>query len=772
MTTSRGIERPPAHGDAEDRAAPAGPSPAPRRSASVLEYVVKVLVATVIETAGIYLWLRFHTEGHLLEWSLLALILGESVETGLFRTGTTRDSQRRWGSLARDSPGVEHFRKVQRRVFATGVGEVLIWLLWLYTAEAVGWLAAGLLLLVLMHLKHHVEVATVRDLRFRERLFTLHGASASALEVAGGVACLELLKREHYVLAAVALGGAILLEHALQIDILAWEMKARDIRLPRNKRWKHPPRRRPVLFYLFTHFAWFWRRVQRIAPLERWFNRFAINGFIAVVEARPNPLSTMADYTSWPSLTDLTYSGRHLPPVPDGATCPVTSPAGPPSVVDAAALFERRDMIECPKSTLLFAFFAQWFTDGFLRSARNVRSGVSRDTRRNESPHEIDLCQLYGLTQAATRQLKAGPDGFDAVTKRICPGLLKNQLINDEEYPQFYCERGLRKDEFAALNTPVGFADIDRPTRDRLFAIGTDVTNVGALACNVLFLREHNRIARCLGARHPRWDDARVFETTRNILTVMLLKIVVEDYVNHITPNRLEFRVAPDSFTNAPWKRPNRMAIEFNLLYRWHSLVPSTFDLNGREYHLTKTLWDTRLLTNAGLGSFMAAASAQPAGRIGLRNTDPLLVGWAEVPSIQQARAARLCSYNDYRRLCGLIPAADFHEISSDRTTQEALFRAYGSPEAVEFYVGLFAEDLVHNSILPELMLTMVAFDAFSQALNNPLLAPRIYNGDETFSAAGRTIIDETRRLSDVVQRNTRSGAKHFVSFTRSDYRA
>ena len=772
MTMSRGIAQPPALGAADDPAVPAEPSSATRRSASALEYPMKVLIATAIETAGIYLWLRFHTDGHLLEWSLLALIVGESVETWLFRTGTTRDSHKRWRALDPTSPGVEHFRKVQRRVFAMGVGEVLIWLLWLYTAEAVGWVAAGVLLLVLMHLKHHVEVATVRDRRFREQLFTLHGTFASALEVAGGVACLELLNDEHYVLAALALSGAILLEHAIQIDILAWEMKARDIRLPRDERWKHPPRRRPLLVYLFTHFAWLWRRVQRIESLERLANRFAINKFIEVVEPRPNPLSTMADYTSWPSLTDRTYSGRHLPPVPDDATCPATSPAGPPSAVDVAALFERRDMIDCPKSTLLFAFFAQWFTDGFLRSARNVRPGVSRDTQRNESPHEIDLCQLYGLTQAATQQLKAGPDGLDAVTNRVCPGLLKNQLINGEEYPQFYCERGLRKDEFAALNTPVGFADIDRQTRDRLFASGTDVTNVGALACNVLFLREHNRIARCLGAQHPRWDDARVFETTRNILTVMLLKIVVEDYVNHITPNRLEFRVAPDSFTNEPWKRPNWMAIEFNLLYRWHSLVPSTFDLNGREYLLAHTLGDTRLLTDAGLGRFMSAASSQPAGRIGLRNTDPLLVGWAEVPSIKQARAARLCSYNDYRRLCGLLPAAHFHEISSDRTTQEALEKAYGSPEAVEFYVGLFAEDPVPNSILPELMLTMVAFDAFSQALNNPLLAPRIYNADETFSPTGRTIIDKTRRLSDVVQRNTRSGEEHFVSFTRSDYRA
>ena len=780
MTLLSGTERPPPARTANGKppTAPAGGFPGPvskaRRSRRAFVYLTKVVIATVIETLGIFLWLWLHDKGDLWEWGLLCLVGGEALETWLFRQGTTRDTRERWGALDSGSPGIYHFRKVQRRVRAMGIGEVLVWVLWLYVADELGWEVGAAVLLVLMHLKHHVEVVTVCDRRFRNGLFTVHGTFASALEVAGGVVCLLLLYDDHVWWAAIALAVAILLEHAIQIEVLNWEMKARDIRLPRDTRWKHPPRRRPVLFYLFTHFAWFWRRVQRIRRLELYFNRYAINGFIKVVEPRPNPLSTMADYTSWPSLIDCTYSGRHLPPVPAGAPCPATSPFGSPSAREAASLFERDgDMIACPKSTLLFAFFAQWFTDGFLRSARNVKPGVLRDTQRNESTHEIDLCQLYGLTPAATRQLMAGPDDVDGVSGRPRRGLLKNQMIDGEEYPAFLCEHGTAKREFDRLLTPVGFADIAAPNKDRLFAIGSDVTNVGALACNVLFLREHNRIARCLGDRNPRWDDARVFETTRNILTVLLLKIVVEDYVNHITPNRLAFRVAPDSFVHEPWKRPNRMAIEFNLLYRWHSLVPSSFDLNGREFGITQTLSDTRLLTRAGLGSFMTAATSQPAGRIGLRNTDPLLVEWAEVPSIKQARAARLCSYNDYRRLCGLLPAAGFHHISSDGTTQEALYDKYkGNVEAVEFYVGLFAEDLVPNSILPELLLTMVAFDAFSQALNNPLLAPRIYNSEETFSSLGREIIDETKTLSDVVMRNTPdSTEEHLVSFTRPDYR-
>jgi hypothetical protein len=43
--------------------------------------------------------------------------------------------------------------------------------------------------------------------------------------------------------------------------------------------------------------------------------------------------------------------------------------------------------------------------------------------------------------------------------------------------------------------------------------------------------------------------------------------------------------------------------------------------LNGEHVKLQDTLWDSARLTTSGLGQLMAAASSQPAGRIGLFNT-------------------------------------------------------------------------------------------------------------------------------------------------------
>ncbi|MCA1704882.1 MAG: heme peroxidase, partial [Actinobacteria bacterium] len=368
--------------------------------------------------------------------------------------------------------------------------------------------------------------------------------------------------------------------------------------------------------------------VQRIEPLERIINRLAINRLVSRVPPRPNPLSTMESYTSWASLTDRTWSGRHLPPVAEGATGPATTREGPPTIDAVAQLFVRDgEMVPCRKSTMLFTCFAQWFTDGFLRTVRPAAPGELRDTRKTESNHEIDLAQLYGLNRKMTDQLRA----YD--------GLLKSQLIEGEEYPEYLYRDGQRKSEFCCLLEPFGSEQLKPDEKNALFAMGSDTSTLGFMAFNVLFLREHNRIARRLGQEYPEWDSNRVFETTRNILIRVLIKIVVEEYINHINPNPFQLRLAPAAdFANQPWFRTNWMAIEFNLLYRWHSLVPSTFELDGRQLTIGEMQLDTEALTSTGLGQFMAAASSQPAGRIGLFNTDRDLVDLAEKPSIEQGR--------------------------------------------------------------------------------------------------------------------------------------
>ena len=113
-----------------------------------------------------------------------------------------------------------------------------------------------------------------------------------------------------------------------------------------------------------TNLSGLWKLVQRVPAVHRRVNGILIDRAILKIPTRPNPLSTMAPYTSWASLTDRTYDSRHLPP----AEGPQLSH---PEAEDVAALFTREgEMTRCEKSTVLFPYFAAWFVDGFLRSER------------------------------------------------------------------------------------------------------------------------------------------------------------------------------------------------------------------------------------------------------------------------------------------------------------------------------------------------------------------------------------------------------------------
>jgi prostaglandin-endoperoxide synthase 2 len=219
--------------------------------------------------------------------------------------------------------------------------------------------------------------------------------------------------------------------------------------------------------------------------------------------------------------------------------------------------------------------------------------------------------------------------------------------------------------------------------------------------------------------------------------------------------------------------RPNWVAVEFNLLYRWHSLIPDTLDIAAEApVPIEGTIYRAKtLLSQTGLGPLIDRASCQPAGRLGLHNTPDFLLKRAELSSIEAARRVRLRNYNEYRVACKLGRARSFDDITSNRALASELEALYGHVDKLEFYVGLFAEDRRPNSVLPPLIGRLVGLHAFSQLMTNPLFAPEVYN-TATFSERGAEIIAETRSLGSIVARNLPEGSqKPEVRLTRADWR-
>jgi len=494
--------------------------------------------------------------------------------------------------------------------------------------------------------------------------------------------------------------------------------------------------------------------------LGRILNKAIINATVNSCRHRPHIYSTAHDYVSWTSLTERRWSARHLPPA---------APRDLPPVDQVLDLFRARDggQALCPKSTLLFPTFAQYLTDGFIRT-RMPHQGEPESVRlQNTSNHEIDLSPLYGRTAEQTGALRLRSETFGA------RGRLKTQTIDGEDYAPFlFDEAGLAvKSEFAALDPPLGLHHLPPEKKAKLFAFGGDRANSvpSVAAMNTLFLREHNRLASLIETANPDWDDERVFETARNTVIVLFIKIVIEEYINHIAPTPIRLRADPSVAWDAPWNKPNWITTEFSLLYRWHALIPERVIWAGRDYPVADTFMNNALLLNAGLGRAFAELAAQPATELGPRNTAAALLPMEEA-SVRQDRLSRTPPYADYRAYVKLKKPRRFAQMTKDKPTRARLKDLYGAPDHVEFFVGLFCETRAVNSPLPPLVLRMVAVDAFSQALTNPLLSRHAFNAD-TFSPIGWDAIQATHTLKDVLVRNGLADPQARIAMTRADWR-
>jgi prostaglandin-endoperoxide synthase 2 len=515
-------------------------------------------------------------------------------------------------------------------------------------------------------------------------------------------------------------------------------------------------------------------------------NRFVIDRAVNRCRNRPHPWSTKHPYISWSGLTDRTFNARLLPANP----YPPVEAMGTrrPPIAEVAKLFEvpvGQRQRRCPKSTGLFPAFAQYLTDGFIRTQLSNDDALT-DRRRTTSNHDIDMSPLYGRTPAQTRVLRpVAPLAGER-------GQLKMQMLGGEAFPPFlYGADGKVAPEFCdavgmpVLDMPLGLKHVTPAGKAKLFAVGGDRVNAAPQVAmmNTLFLREHNRLAAMLERNNPDWDDERVFETTRNIIIVMFIKIVVEEYINHINTTEFPLQADPTGAWKATWNRPNWMTVEFSLLYRWHALVTEEVSWGGVTMPGGAVLLDNTLLIERGLANSFADVSGNGAAELGLENSASFLLQ-AEADAIGQARLNDVATYNDYREAMGEKRATSFAAIvgSTDDTAEQLrrtklaarLQALYDHPDNVEFYVGLFAEPREQNGPLPDLVMGMVAMDAFSQALTNPLLSEHVWgnrkNRELAFTAAGLAEIDVTKCLRDVLKRNAAGLGQHFVGMTRRDW--
>ena len=211
------------------------------------------------------------------------------------------------------------------------------------------------------------------------------------------------------------------------------------------------------------------------------------------------------------------------------------------------------------------------------------------------------------------------------------------------------------------------------------------------------------------------------------------------------------------------WNRTNRIAIEFNLLYRWHSMVPDQVMLPDGPHPFAALQFNNALLEEHGLEVMVDALSRQPAGYIGMGNV-PYWMRQAERNAHSMSRRFALAGMNDYRERFGLKRHNSFEALTDDPAMRARVTALYQNIDDVELLPGLFAEGERGDASFGSLLMRMVGYDAFTQALTNPLLAPQVWN-EATFSDVGWAAIHATATMDDLFRRNTRATADQRASF-------
>ncbi|KAH6688549.1 heme peroxidase, partial [Plectosphaerella plurivora] len=256
---------------------------------------------------------------------------------------------------------------------------------------------------------------------------------------------------------------------------------------------------------------------------------------------------------------------------------------------------------------------------------------------------------------------------------------------------------------------------------------------------NLLLINEGNRFSPPADTLEPpalveAWKklDNKLFQTGRLIVCGLFVNIILHDYLRVIIGlNRtkstwcLDPRIKSDKIKQGGG---NHCSFEFNLVYRWHSVISQRDEQwfeDVSAVHLGTDLGEHNFHEHVkAMSEFLASIPEQPkertfggfkrgpdgrfddddlaclwkesvndpAGAFGPNNTPPAMFV-VEILGILQARKWGAASFNEFRQYFGLKPASTFEDINPDPLVSSRLRSLYGHPDHVELYPGLVSED-------------------------------------------------------------------------------
>ena len=306
--------------------------------------------------------------------------------------------------------------------------------------------------------------------------------------------------------------------------------------------------------------------------------------------------------------------------------------------------------------------------------------------------------------------------------------------------------------------------DAHRFADDELFLAG-DVRaneNPELLSLQILFVREHNRVAAEVASQNPSWTDEELFQYTRRIVIAELQKITYEEFL----PALLGRNALPAYQGYRADVNPG-IANEFaTAAYRLgHSMLGDDIeflDNDGNENREAMALRDAffnpAVVQETDLDpilKYLASDNAQEIDTMVVDDVRNFLFGEPgqggfDLASlnIQRGRDHGLPDYNTVRQAYGLARVTSFDQITSDPAIRSALATAYGNVDNIDLWIGGLAEDHLPKSSLGATF-TKILVDQFT----------RLRDGDRFWyqnTLSGDALRDiQNTSLADVIRNNT-----------------
>ncbi|XP_036129369.1 prostaglandin G/H synthase 2 [Molossus molossus] len=487
-----------------------------------------------------------------------------------------------------------------------------------------------------------------------------------------------------------------------------------------------------TVHYILTHFKGVWNIVNSIPFLRNAIMKYVLISRSHLIDSPPT-YNAHYGYKSWEAFSNLSYYTRALPPVADDCPTPM-GVKGKKELPDSDLIVDkfllRRKFIPDPQGTnLMFAFFAQHFTHQFFKTDMKRGPAFTRGLG-----HGVDLSHIYGETLDRQHKLRLFKDGK-----------MKYQIIDGEVYPPTV------KDSQAEMIYPPHIPEHLR------FAVGQEMFGLvpGLMMYATIWLREHNRVCDVLKREHPEWDDERLFQTTRLILIGETIKIVIEDYVQHLSGYHFKLKFDPELLFNQQFQYQNRIAAEFNTLYHWHPLLPDTFQINEQEYGYQQFLFNNSVLMDHGLTQFVESFSKQIAGRVAGGRNVPAAVRHISKASIDHSRHMKYQSLNQYRKRFRMEPYESFEQLTGEKEMAAELEALYGDIDSMELYPGLLVENPRPDSIFGETMVELGAPFSLKGLMGNPICSPQYWKPSTFGGEVGFKIIN-TASIQSLICNNVK----------------